>query len=214
MSTSDVVLWKPTAISVYKKVKIVTLVVGTEEDELAAHGSYLLTSGFFQDALRQEWREGQTPTIRLPGEQPEIVEQYLDFVYRGYLPTFSTKTDARKGAVYTVLANLFALGERLLDSVIRNAIIREIIRFTTCYDGATVHVPDTTAVNIIYDCTTAASPARRLMVDFYTAGPPAWVETHAHPTFHYDLARASLSRLGVGGRPAALPKLEASNYLV
>lgn len=93
-----------------------------------------------------------------------MVAQYLDYAYRRVLPTDSTKDDSKDGEVFCVLTELFALGERLLDSTIRNSIIEDIIRFTKI--GDCIH-PGDVAISNIYDNTTTASPARRLLVDLY-----------------------------------------------
>jgi len=171
---------------------MVKLLVGSEERPLLAHKSYLcLHSDFFRTALKKEWLEGQTRTCKLPDEQPDIVAQYLDNTYRRGLPTASKPSqDPVTGRVYEVVTELFVLGERLLDSTIRNAIINEIIRFTTAHTPEGIHYPGARAINTIYDCTTAASPARRLMVELYvTAGRKDWFKDDLHPGFVMDLGK-------------------------
>lgn len=74
---------------------------------------------FFQAALKREWTEGQTRTIKLPEEKPAIVAQYLDFCLGEGLPTRSTKDDCREGAVYDVLGELYGLGKG--SSALRSA---------------------------------------------------------------------------------------------
>lgn len=59
-----------------------TLLVGPEEHRVVAHKSNLsLRSAFFKAALRKEWIEGQTRTVKLPDEQRDVVAQYLDYIY-------------------------------------------------------------------------------------------------------------------------------------
>lgn len=214
METSDETHWEPITISSYHKDDMVELLVGLGEVEIHAHGAYLSRhSEFFGAALKEEWIEGQTRSVKLPREQPETVAQYLDFIYGGDLPTKSIRTIRRRGRAYNVLAELYALGERLLDSNVRNAIIAEFVRLTTYNkDGKLNYFPNNNAVRTIYHCTTAASPARRLMVDFYASGDPTWVTDKAHSAFARDLARASLSRLQNVSQPRV--KIEASDYHV
>jgi hypothetical protein len=191
--------WKSTTTSDYDKADMVTLLVGPEERRLLAYKSYLsLHSAFFKAALKEGWIEGQTRTVKLPDEQPEVVAQYLDFCYARRLPTPSKwwYPDPAKGRVYEVLTELFALGERLLDSNIRNAIINEIIKFTTTLTREGLYYPGARAINNIYDCTTAASPARRLMVELYvTAGKKDWFTDDLHPAFLLDMSKELMSEV-------------------
>jgi hypothetical protein len=190
--------WESTTTSNYDEAEMVTLLVGPEEHRVVAHKSYLsLHSAFFKAALRKEWIEGQTRTVKLPDEQPDVVAQYFDYIYGRGLPTASKwYADPAMGRVYEVLTELFALGERLLDSKIRNAIINEIIKFTTAHTMEGVYYPGARAINNIYDCTTAASPARRLMVELYlTAGKKDWFTDELHPAFLLDLGKELMSEV-------------------
>jgi hypothetical protein len=190
--------WESTTLSNYDKADMVTLLVGPEEHQLLAHKSYLSQhSDFFKAALKREWIEGQTRTVKLPDEQPDIVAQYLDYCYSKGLPTTSKSSlDPAQGLVYEVLTELFALGERLLDSNIRNAIINEIIRFTNSGTLGGLYYPGARAVNNIYNCTTSASPARRLMVELYvTAGKKDWFTDELHPAFLMDLGKELMAEV-------------------
>jgi hypothetical protein len=135
--------------------------------------------------------------VKLPDEQPDIVVQYLDHCYGRGLPTASKLSlDPAQGRVYEVLTELFALGERLLDSDIRNAIINEIIRFTTSGTLGGLYYPGARAINNIYNCTTATSLARRLMVELYvTAGRKDWFTDDLHPTFVMDLGKELMAEV-------------------
>lgn len=212
--TCDETSWEPITVSSYHKDDMVALLVGPDEIELHAHGAYLCRqSDFFEAALKEEWIEGQTRIVKLPREQPETVAQYLDFIYTGCLPTTTMKTIRGRGRAYNVLAELFALGERLLDSELRNVVISEFVRVTTYNKNGTLgRFPDNNAVRTIYRCTTSASPARRLIVNFYTSADPKCVTDKAPSAFARDLARASLSRLRSSDQPRA--KIEASDYFV
>lgn len=129
--------WEPTPPSDFGSDRMIILLVGPDEQELVAHENYLVRhSAFFQAALKQEWAEGQTHTIKLPEEKPDIVAFYLDYTYSERLPTDSTKRNNRNGKVYDVLADLYALGERLQDDKIRNVVIDEIVASADCTQRA------------------------------------------------------------------------------
>lgn len=205
-TASDTGSWQPKTTSTYDKNDTITLLVGPQEHEMMAYGSYISRSDFFRVALKKEWTEGRTRTIKLPEEEPEIVEQYLDYVLGKGLPTDSTKMDPREGEVYAILTMLFAFGERVLDSRLRNAIIAEFIRFTTipAPDGSYIY-PSQYDVNNIYNCTTSASPSRRLTVDLYMrAGDTTWVEDTLHPAFLKDLAEALMLQVQTSGLPCRI----------
>lgn len=177
---------------------MIILLVGPDEQELVAHEDYFVRhSAFFQAALKQEWAEGQTHTIKLPEEKPDIVAFYLDYTYSERLPTDSTKRNSRNGKVYDVLADLYALGERLQDDKIRNVVIDEIVAFSRLYaKGTGFHYPLDYAITTIYESTTAGSPVRRLLVEmFLTRGEAKWVRDISQPEFLCDLATASIAEL-------------------
>jgi hypothetical protein len=208
--------WKPTASSRYGKDEIITLLVGAEETEMFAISSCLsFYSDFFRIALKKEWAEGQTRRVKLPEEEPEIIAQYLDFLLGKGLPTDSTRADPQEGEVYIALTTLFALGERVLDSTLRNAIMREIIRFTTILSSNGSYIyPGGKSINNIYNCTTSASPARRLMVDLYMhAGNTTWVVDDLHPAFLKDLAEALMLQVQSSDLPCRLYLVAAEDYL-
>ena len=209
--------WSPTPFSRYGKDEIVTLLVGAEETEMLAVASCLsYHSEFFRAALKKEWAEGQTRTVKLPEERPELVATYLDFILGKGLPTNSTRMDPQNGYVYMVLTVLFAFGERFLDSTLRNAILAEIIRFTTILpaNGSYIY-PDATHINTVYHCTTSASPARRLMVDLYMyAGNTAWVNDALHPAFIRDLAAALMLQVQNSNLPCRIYRKSREEYSI
>jgi hypothetical protein len=215
-ATSDDASWQPTSSSKYNKDNMITLLVGEQEQEMQAYGCYLsLSSEFFQAALKKEWVEGQKRIVKLPEEKPETMTFYLDFLYGKGLPTNSTKDDSCEGQVYYVLTELFAPGERLLDSSIRNACIKEIVRFTTIVSPDDRYFPGNLAVNNIYNSTTARSPAQRLMVDFFmTSGNDKWVNSELHPEFCQDLATAFFAQVQSSTHPCCARKVKAKSYLV
>jgi hypothetical protein len=196
---------------------MIILLVGPDEHELVAHEDYLVRhSAFFQAALKQEWAEGQTHTIKLPEEKPDLVAFYLDWLYGKGLPTDSTKRDSRNGKVYDVLADLYALGERLQDDKIRNIIIDEVVRFSNLFGRETGrNYPLDYAIITIYETTTAGSPARRLLVElFVTDGEAKWVREISQPEFLCDLATASMAELHNSGLPCRFRRVLGKDYHV
>lgn len=185
-------------------------------------------SDFFKAALKKEWKEGQTRIIKLPEEQPANVANYLDFAYGRNLPTKQIDQkllenkptlDPALASPSCTLADLYLLGERVLDSGIQNAVTEEIIRIDSLrLDKGALHFPSATFVNKIYTGTTPKSPMRRLIVDIHVShGNSAWLDEHVYKyAYLKDLAMALTVKAEKKEMPCnfRMQKLKAQNYLV
>jgi hypothetical protein len=184
---------------------LVTLDVGPNHHKIIVHRhSITRTSEFFAAALKKDWTEGQTRTIELPEEIPEHMEYYCEYLYSSELPT-KCSTHMKDGdnmeAGFELFANLYVLGERRMDTKLRNAVAHEILRIqalslvNTGDFGARMApcVPSTAAVNIIYQGTPERSPARRLMVDLVVAfGNKACHSSQVDRAFSFDVMEGFL----------------------
>lgn len=117
---------------------LVTLLVGPEEQKFVVYGHLIvMSSEFFKAALKKEWIEGQTRTVKLPEESPKTMACYLDFVYgKGLLSdafdsysSLVSTDELTDRNVYEEIVDLYLLGERNLDDRTRNAVLRELTRF-------------------------------------------------------------------------------------
>jgi hypothetical protein len=209
----------------FDKSNIVTLLVGTDEHELIVYeGCITRNSDFFRAAMKKEWTEGQTRTIKLPEENClETVTQYLNYAYCQRLPTGTVTAVASTGfpeGTWTTLANIYVLGERMLDQSVKHAVIREFVRLPklTCEANKSNKSwsPNAEAISVIYDGTTEGSPARRLMVDYHVArGYESWLGAHHHPAFVLDLAKALQNKITSGAAYSSFrfAALAADDYL-
>lgn len=65
---------------------LVTLLVGPEQQKMIVDGTSLARdSGFFKAALKKEWIEGQTRTMILSEECPEVIAQQISYTTSGKL---------------------------------------------------------------------------------------------------------------------------------
>jgi hypothetical protein len=177
----------------------VILLVGPSEHAILAHGNFIAcNSDYFKAALKKEWAEGQKRTITLADECPEIMSHYLNYAYTNKLPTnvfistsMSTFTE-KSGEYYELLAELYVLGERLMNECIRAEILKEIIRLSCLADkDGKLYYPMKEAANIIYRGTTAGSPACRLMVDIHLVhGKTEWLDSTYESDLLLDVAQA------------------------
>lgn len=208
-----------------RKGDFVTLLVGPDEEEFAVHESCITrNSDFFKAAMRKEWAEGQTCTIKLPEETCiESFANYLNFAYHEKLPTEEITIISNEGfkcteVPYEVLGKIYVIGERMLDESVRNAVVREFIRLTTMKaPDESRRFPGESTITIIYDGTSTGSPMRRVMVDFYaTLGIMTWPYKGQHPEFLEDLVE-DLQRKIIGQkaiRDFRGRELVAEDYLV
>lgn len=201
----------------------VVLVVGSEKRSLVAHESHLnLNTDFFKTALKEEWVEGQTRVINLPEDDTETVTNYLTFTYGSGLPTATVKAMPGGGledGLWTSLVKLYILGERLLDTSLRNAVIKEIARLSSLVSGKGVRYfmsPSTSSM--CYDGTPTGSPLRRMVVDRYiSAGQQVWIgHGEDHPVFLAELSQALLAKVAARQPYAEFVKihLKAEDYLI
>jgi hypothetical protein len=202
----------------------VTLHVGPTEHAILAHGNFISRrSEFFKAALKKEWAEGQTRIIKLPDEDPQVVTHYLSYTYSKFLPTdiftkdFTGTFPEESDEYYQLLAELYVLGERLLDETIQGALIKEIIRLAQLTDKESKsYYPKGEAVNTIYRGTTAGSPARRLMVNFHVAnGTTKWFDSTCDAAFVLDVVKSLYAKMTETDYVSTMRKsqLEASEYL-
>jgi len=179
---------------------LVILLVGPEEQKMVVHSPQITAhSEFFAAALKKEWVEGQTRQIKLPEEEPDVMAYYIEHIYFGKLPTdiYTTVSPGlEKEQGYKILAQMYVLAERLLDSKCRNRILKEILRLRDlkCKTGVPWN-PTCVPINIIYQGTTPGSPARRLLVDIHANGArDDWYpkDVRMDPVFLMDLVRRFL----------------------
>jgi len=148
-------------------------------------------SDFFAAAMKKEWAEGQTRTIKLPEESPDVAAHYLSYLYSGKLFTEDIKSVSGQTIVpcSDLLASLYVSCERYLNRKLQSAIIAEIIRLTSMSDNEGKHwIPTEKCVATVYHGTPKGSPARRLLVDLQVAsGEKAWMEYEDDKTVTFGI---------------------------
>lgn len=213
----------------YKADDLVTLLVGSEEQEkFVVHGYRLIeTSEFFRAALQKEWKEGQTRIIELPEEDTEDTTNYLNFVFDGTLPThaITNGNEIRDtgSSVYYTLCYLYALGERLLDAKLRNAVIKEFVRLSEWPDDeGYYYCPSWGVTAAAYETTLAGSPLRRFLVDvLVTSGLLEWlskssIDLEDNSELLADVVKEFTRKAEEGQNPGAFrdKELSAEKYFV
>lgn len=158
------------------------------------------SSDFFKAAIQKEWSEGQSRIVKLPEETClDTFTHYVSFVYHDNLFTEELKVKTTTsdtcfpGNPYEQFANLFVLGERLLDKSVQNAVVREIIRISNIEStqDSSLTLPSIDIVTDMYNGTCKGSAGRRLLVDIYVAtGDDTWQYEGGSPEFLSDMGTA------------------------
>lgn len=173
-----------------------TLAVGDDLEEQNVHEELLCEhSDFFTAALKKEWQEGQERRVPLPTDRPEIVDLYVQWLYRAKLFTRPFIEDAGGDCVEsTLLVKLFVFGEKVQDGRVRDAAIDALVMAMNTEDKDGKRWFPTGRVGDAYDGTPSGSPLRRLFVDMYVSrGDDTWIEGTEPTEFLADLSRALIT---------------------
>lgn len=151
-----------------------------------------------------------------------MMAHYLAHVYSAVLPIhlfaqYSRNTGAVNG--YELLAELYVLGERMLDSSIREAVLKQMVQLgNSSWIYSAAWAPPTKSINTIYTGTTAGSPARRLLVDLNVSfGRTDWNTADADHEFLFDLTQAMITSIQACRGDMSLWRekdLKVENYVV
>jgi hypothetical protein len=129
-------------------------------------------SEFARLALRGVWKEAQERTIKLPEDDPEVFSVYQQWLYDRLIHTSSGNLFPQTDDEYEALVKAYILGEKLLDTDFKDAIIDAIVdkfRSQCCFD--------TGLTTLVFNETPSGSPLRRLWMDaYYHFGTSEWLE--------------------------------------
>ncbi|KAF2209495.1 hypothetical protein CERZMDRAFT_5765, partial [Cercospora zeae-maydis SCOH1-5] len=175
---------------------VVTITVGTgaNSEDFVVHDFLLKqSSSFFQAALKEEWKEGQEKIVNLPEDHSEAFALYVEWLFSGKIASGSDKPEGRLSSSeitreHLVLANLYVLGEKLLDDHFCAQTRKATAELCDIEDSEGYRIfPNYVAINIIYAGTKEGSPMREWLVNAYSEhGSKAWVEDADSRTFCVD----------------------------
>ncbi|KAI4634342.1 hypothetical protein J4E83_001660 [Alternaria metachromatica] len=202
--------------------KFVTVIVGKEPDQqrFSVHeGIMCARSEFFQRAMNGNWTESKERIIRLPEDDPEIFNIYINFLYTGNVVTNAIeepKTATHIVGEMHVLGRLYVIGEKLQDKATKNSAIKSLLEVAYEKDAnGKIYSPSIDTITYVYRGTCAGSLGRRLLVDLWVKISPEYMAKNAETLpkeFLIDLAVALLA-----DRPDKKPKLatvaNVSNYM-
>lgn len=160
------------------------------------HENVLRQSPFFANALKTEWARARNEiSIELEEEDPDTFAAYVQWLYSHQVdPTYDSLKWAKN----------YVLGEKMMDPNFQDTVIDAFMKACTeC--GRTPGAYS--MVNIIYGGTSVGSPARKLLIDFWTC------TVHSDRLVHFDYARNApvdfVNELLVGFSAARFRKISA-----
>jgi hypothetical protein len=138
------------------------------------------TSVFLQNATKPEWTGPLPHPIDLTDENPKVFQAYLHWLYSRKVAAETRLANACGDASgyhlelhYNLLVKSYLLGEKLMDSTYQNAVMEAITYGAAIGCG----FPGDECVRLVYKRTTASSPLRKLLVDFWVwMGFKKWIE--------------------------------------
>lgn len=170
----------------------IKIIVGQANSEtLNVHETVIKqSSGFFQAALNQQWKEGQARKIELPEDDPDVVATYLEWLYSTKInhphEAIKTPNTEQSRDAHLVYAELYCFGEKCQDDAFCNAVMLAWVDMldSQTADGVRIWTaPGAGAVRIIYQGTPKHSPARRMLSYIYsTFGRERWITNSKNNT--------------------------------
>ena len=154
--------------------RMFTLIAGTEKREFKVDRRRLGNSSMYlEKTLEQDWEEGQKKRVPLEDVEPHTLRCYLHLLYTGtilcceqvdatesknlenYDPIFQGSTSIEDLDMHTqeydLLANLYVLGERLMDGRLKDAVVDAIIAKVNEFDeNGDAWYPTISTVHIMY----------------------------------------------------------------
>ncbi|KAK4891882.1 hypothetical protein LTR27_009581 [Elasticomyces elasticus] len=154
---------------------------------------------FVKMALTGEWKEATERTIPLSEDEPAVFH-----VYQTWLYTRRIDTGSPDESFYERLIKCYILGEKLLDTTFKDAIMDHILDRISSSQLFQSHLS-----SLVYKGTPEGSPLRRLMCELFAwCGTSTWFDEGADGELLAELARLQAG-FWSGQRPEQVPFLTA-----
>jgi hypothetical protein len=158
------------------KSRTILVRVGAEKEEYHIYENLLrANSGFFDIALKKEWKEGQDRIVEMPKTNNEAFSIWAKWLYTGCMYLMKdgdierTSEGVTTNSEWPRWASCYALGDFLQDSDFKDACIDSCIEANV----ASASNPHSLA-GWIYSCSAGCSSHRKLAVDVFVH---CWVRT-------------------------------------
>lgn len=137
--------------------RTITVYVGSAKVPFVVHTEVICEkSRFFKAACSDRWIEGQTKTVDLPEENPQVFQLYVSWLYKAKISLPGTEAGYNQNA----LMLLYVLGDVLDDYQLRNAAMVGMIDNIRNMSGCA----GPQVIQRFYGLTPVGSPLRRFLV--------------------------------------------------
>jgi hypothetical protein len=148
-------------------------------------------SPFFASACKEEWKQGREHYIPLKGDEPSIVDLYLQWIYTGRIFSRPSDEGGPEGeGELGILVEGYIFGEKVQNGDFKDAVVDAIVKcFPIPSKKNKVGCPPVLCVDKAYGGTPEGSQLRKLLVAIYaTRGSRAWLRGTTSMEFLADLA--------------------------
>lgn len=123
-------------------------------------------------SLKDGWKEGIEPAIKLPTDDPDVFALYQHWLYNGALRTRGSEISIKLSHEYEFLVKAYIFGDKMIDADFKDSVIGAILEKLRVYECF-----DLRLTNLVYENTTAQSKLLRLWLDVYfKAGKAEWLD--------------------------------------
>lgn len=144
------------------------LVLGAKKQYMFVPGEHLIRSSkLVRHIIKTLNIESRTGTVYLPNEEKDTFSEYLRFIYSDKLPTEAHTAsepsiwEKSSGESYALLAELYVIGERMIDRRIQDAVMRKLVRLSRIrLANGTCMFPGNNVPVILYEGTPRSDPSR------------------------------------------------------
>lgn len=190
-------------------ISVIVGTAGNKEIFFVHRGIICDRSKFFANAMGRAWRESEGKQVQLEEHDPATFALYQELLYKNVLPVkvFPNEEGGTEGeeagcAAYehNELSKLYVLADKLMDEQTKHHVLNALMSRSkkSGVIRRPTYCPGLEDVRIIYGGTPEFSPARAMLVDFYTDhGNESFLaeRTDTIPKdFLYDISKSMLSK--------------------
>lgn len=143
----------------------IIILVGPQEAKFTAHEAIICKdSRFFRALCSGQWAESTSRTARLPEDDPEVFQSYLQYTYAR---VFDAHTNWWEYDLVKLI-NIYVLADKLQNASLCNYTIDKLLS----YYVAEHTWPSAYTASQVWNATPEKSPLRKLIVDYYCTMVP------------------------------------------
>ncbi|KAF2641218.1 hypothetical protein P280DRAFT_468870 [Massarina eburnea CBS 473.64] len=144
---------------------------GSEARTFVVHEKLICErSEFFRVGLDGRWKESEDREVQLPEEDPSTFALYVQALYAGHIA--ESEPEESLPTKYTMMGNLFALAQKMVDTGTQNVIIKAIhdrVRAELWPEGKLACDDLIKMIDTMWEVLPEDSPVREFLISIFTA---------------------------------------------